>query len=233
MRVNDVCPLIHRAECTPCCLTFISKQWQFAAYLMVIFPRKLQVKESVISNDSTPDHRHHSAEKDKPGPSGNTCFCESQSRFQALQLRCTCHGPGPGGGGTQSLPGKEMAHCRLHGWRIRYHSPKNHWKVSVHPVLQLSWEFGRRERIQERAALWQQRISHPNWDKVQRKGSATPSLETKGMQQLIKMGPKHTTLSPVYYTLPNFWGAPNSCACFQTLAEKQYNETPTCKWTFA
>lgn len=123
MRVEDVCPLTEGVERIPCHLTFKSKQWWFVTYLMVIFPRKTQVKESKSSATTAhQSNRHYPAEKSKSGAYGNTCFCKSKSHFQALQLRCMWHSWDLVG--FQSLRVKEMADFHLHGWKIRYHSPK-------------------------------------------------------------------------------------------------------------
>lgn len=140
MRVKDVCPLRHRAKCMPRCLTLISKTlWWFVTWLMVAFSEKnTSQRIPVISNNSTPDQRHHPAEKtrlvlmaipasvnakvnSKPSRSGAYATAESQQRLnQCLDRKW--HSPIP--------------------MKISYHSP-NHWKSSVQPVFQLSWEFGK------------------------------------------------------------------------------------------
>lgn len=149
-RVNGVCPLTHRADCTPCCLTFISKQSWFATYLMVIFPRKSQVKESQSLATTAHQTTDTTLLKRTSLVLMATCFCELKSHFQVLQLRCTCHSWDLG----HSVPAWEKNGTPISMAGRSGTTVQNHWKVSVHPVLQLSWVLGRRERIQEWTALW-------------------------------------------------------------------------------
>lgn len=148
MRVKDVCPLTHRAKC----LTFISKTlWWFATWLMVSFSEKnTSQRIPVISNNSTPDHRHHSAEKtrlvlmaipasvnpkvsSKPSRSGVYATAESQQRLNQCSGR-KLHSPIPMSGRlatTVQTPEKALSNQSFS-----------------------SAEFGRRERVEEQAALW-------------------------------------------------------------------------------
>lgn len=205
MRVNDVCPLMQRIKCTPWCLTFISKNlWWFLYLINGVFSKKITSRRiPVISNSSTPDHRHHPADK---------------TRLLLMAIPATVNTK------ANSRPFRSGAYATAVSWQRlspclgrKWHSPipmagrsaatvQNHWNSSVQPVLQLSWEFGRREGIQEQAALWQQRISHLNWDKMQGKDSTTPSLGTRGMQHLMDIWPKFPTLSPIYTILSQILG---------------------------
>lgn len=164
MRVKDVCPLMHRVKCTPWCLTFISKTlWWFVTWLMVVFFR-----EKHRSKNPSHQQPQHTRPQTPPCWKDKTCSWQYLllwiQKPKALQVRSICHSWEPAE--TQPVPRKEKTFSNPISGRLAT-TAQNHWKSSVQPVLQLSWEFGRREKVQEQVALWQQ-ISHLNWDKVQR-----------------------------------------------------------------
>lgn len=204
-----MCPPTHRTERTPCCFTFTSKQWQFAMYLVVIIPRKSQVKE--FQSSATRAHQ--------------TTDTNLLKRTSLVLMAI----PGFVNPKVTSKPSISGIHSTVQTWGglnpclgRKWYTPvsmagrldttvQNQWKGSAHPVLQLNWEFGRRERIQEWTALWEG-LATQTETKVQRKGSITPSLQTKGMKQLKKIGPKTTTLSLIYYILHELFGEHRSPA---------------------
>lgn len=178
-------------------------------YLTMIIPRESQVKES----QSSATRAHQTADT-------------NLLNRTSLVLMAISAFVNPK---VTSKPSISGVHSTVQTWGglnpclgRKWHSPmsmagrldtavQNQWKGPAHPVFQLNWGFGRRERIQEQAALWEG-LATQTKTKVQRKGSTIPSLQTNGMQQLKKIGPKTTTLSPIYYILHQLFGEHRSPA---------------------
>lgn len=163
MRVEDVCPLTEGVESIPCHLTFKSKQWWFATYLMVIFPRKTQVEESKSSATTAhQSNRHYPAEKSSLVLMAIPAFVNPKATSKPFSSG-VCGTVETWWGFNPCVWRKWQTPISMAG-RLGT-TVKNYWEVSVQPVLQPRWQLGRRQRIEEQAVLWQQKINHLNWDK--------------------------------------------------------------------
>lgn len=126
-------------------------QWWFAVYLMVVFPRKSQVKESQSS--ATTAHKTQT-----PPCWKGQAWCLWQ--YLLLWIQKSLASPPAQVYMPHLRPEGELSPCLGRKW----HAPismagrlgvtvQNHCKISVWPILQPSWQLRRRERIQEWAAL--------------------------------------------------------------------------------